>query len=114
MTRPMDTESIITQMEQDTRDTGSRINNTVMEKKFGQTMPVIKDSIETVRSTEKVNSFGLTDPLTREISLKITFMVWVSILGLMVDATMVSGNKTRWMAMEFSPGVMEESTRDNM
>ena len=113
MTKHTDLEIIITQMALATKDTGLRISSMVMARKSGLTMPAMRASTATVRSTEEVNSSGLMVPLTPANSRRTTSMVTVFTLGPMVDNTTDSGRTTRWMVQVYLHGPMEESMKVN-
>ena len=82
-----------------------------MVRRSGQTVPAMRDSTETERSTALDNSFGLMVQLIMVTSLRITFTVRVSILGPMVVSTTASGNTTKWTVLECLPGATAVNTR---
>lgn len=91
MIRPMGMENICIQMALNTRVNGKKISNMVRVKKPGQMVLAMKVIMLKERKMALVNLNGLMAPHTKDNFLITTFMEEVSISGLTIDATMVSG-----------------------
>jgi hypothetical protein len=119
-----------------TKDIGEMIFNTAKEKKAGQTVQSTRGVTWLERSTEKASTAGMMEAsipangkrtksrvleLTvgwmedsiKENGLIITWTTWVSIPGLMVDATWESTKTIKNMAMVFINGLTEGSISVN-
>jgi len=113
-----------------TKDIGEMTCSTAKEKKAGQTVQSTRDATWLERSTVKASTAGMMEASiqangkrtksrvleltvgwmedsTKENGLIIIWMTWVSIPGLMVDATWASTRTIRNMDMVFINGLTE-------
>ena len=110
-TRPMGTESTLTQMEPSTRAIGSMISSTGKAWKNGPTALSMKVLTSSVRKTATENSFGPTCPPTRATFLITTSTVLESTGGPTAECTKEIGCATKCTAAETSAGRMVVSTQ---
>lgn len=97
-----------------TKGNGVKINNMARAKNHGLIMQCMKVITLRVLNTVRVDSLGQTTPVTKGNSLIITYRVMEYINGLTIDAIKVNGKITKCMVTEFSSGLMEGYTKDNI
>lgn len=90
------------------KETGQRINNTVLVWRSGQMELVTKVITSMARSMVKASSPGQMAQPSLESSLIIISMVQVSMNGLMAESSMETGETIKWKAMVPLPGQTEE------
>lgn len=96
----------ITLTVQNMKDNGSKTSSTERVLRFGPTMLNTKASIRKARSTDMVNSSGLTTQHTTVCFTTIIFTVLVFTNGQMAVNTMENGKITRCMVPESLLGTM--------
>ena len=101
-------------MEPNTRGTGKMTNSTATDSRLGQMGPNTKGAIPRARSTALGASRGvMAAPITANL-WKTTFRDRANTTGLTVVNSMVAGSTIKWRAEEFSPGPMEEGTKETI
>jgi hypothetical protein len=91
MTKPTDMADICTQTEQNTKDTGKKINSMEKEKKPGPTVPATKEIMLREKKMVLVNLDGQMVAHMKVNLLIIIFMVEEPMFGLIIECSMVNG-----------------------
>ena len=89
------------------KECGKVINNTALEKKYGQMELNTKEITFKVKNMGLANSNGLTVQYMKEISSITIFTDKEHIDGAMVDSMKASGDKIECIIVEYSNGQME-------
>ena len=87
------------------------INKTDSVKNHGLMVQFIRESIRMVKNMEKDFSFGEMIVAMKAIFVRTTFTEKENTAGRMAEFMKASGSITKCKVMEFSPGLMAESTR---
>ena len=113
-TKQMVMELICMPMDLIMRESGRRINSTVMGARSGLTEESIEENTSKEKSMEKDFSNGQMDQITMEIFMKTLFKVKVSTNGKMGECIREIGKKTKCMEMASSLGKMAGLTKEDM
>lgn len=97
-------------VEVDMKDNGSMINNMVMEMKNGPMDQNTLASIMQASNMEKENSYGLINASMKESSKIITLMVVEYTNGTTKESLKETGKITKWKAKVSLLGLMVENT----
>lgn len=114
MTKLMAEVNTFTQMDQDTKDNGSKILNMALVKRLGLMVLPIKVTIDRVRSMERDNSRGQIIAFTLVTSKTTISKARASMSGVMVVYIMDSGSIIKCMDTVFSSGLMVVFTQESM
>merc|ERR1719498_2160941 len=106
--------STVTWTERNTKDTGRKTSNTVMDSKHGLMVLGTMVNTSKERNMERESSPGQMAVPTTASSSKIISKEKASIIGPMDVSMMASGRIIRWRATASSRGLMAEDMRDPM
>ncbi len=97
-----------------TKVTGLKINSTAKVLRNGLMEHLTMANMLMARNTAEASSLGQIIQLSLVTSLITTSMAMVSMNGLTVESTQVTGRTIRWKATALSPGLMAGNTWDNI
>lgn len=113
MTKLMVLEYIFIQTEQDMKVIGQKMPKTGKERRSGLMALFLKGLTKKVKSMEKVITFGVIIPSTKETGRIITSTDMELTSGLMEDNIKETGKTITCMAREFTPGLMAGAMKAN-
>ena len=99
--------------EPNTRASGRMTNSMVRAMKHGQMGRLTKVATSMVKNKDRVTLFGQTVQNILVSSWTTTLKEKVCMFGTMAACSKATGNKTKWRAKAFSPGLTADATWDS-